>query len=364
MSVEMNQENESYDLPKFYNYNIEKYLKTDSDEIKLNNYDKLNICCFEVNNEGIYPFLKFLLISNFYSELIFPQIPIGNLTVELLIESAKYVIHNLLLLKDFNNFEDNLIINGFYEYNNEIYLFIDISKCKIILDDIYSSSEAWMAIIDEIINVKKICNLNIGDDPYLFFNNNPEFCLLFDELGNSFEIPSIAFVGKGENKLNFTYVFGETAKNKNEILGPYFYFTNFNNAINEGYKYSNEVKNKCGIVRFAIFFGKTKYIENFPNDNIDESEIKKQRLNDSNLNISKEQLLMRISDHDGKWSEDYESCFLGPLIMDNGAYLEDTPLYVVKNLNQQVPLSYHFINKTTIKNLQNDKYIQNSNYIL
>jgi len=364
MSVEKNEENEFYKPPKFYNYNISKYLKTDSDYVELNKYNKINICCYEINNDGINPFLKFLLIPNFYSELSFPQLPSGNLTVELFIESAKFFIYNLILLKDFNYFEENLIINGFYEYNNEMYLFIDITKCKIIIDDIYSSSEAWMAIIDEIINVKKICNLNIGEDPYLFFNNNPDFCMLFDEYGKSFEIPSIAFVGKGENKLNFTFIFGETAKNKNDILGPYYYFTNFNNAYNDGYKYSNKVKNKCGIVRFAIFVGKTKYIENFPNDNIDESEIKKQRLNDSNLNILREQLLMRISDHDGKWSENYDSCFLGPIIMDNGVYLEDTPLYVVKNLNQQVPLSYHYINKTTITNLQNGNYIQYSNYIL
>jgi hypothetical protein len=221
-----------------------------------------------------------------------------------------------------------------------------------------------MGIIDEIINVQKICNLNIDNKTYLFFNNNPDFCMLLDESAKPYEIPSVAFVGKCENKLNFTYVFGETTKNKNAILGPYYYLTNFNNAINEGYKYSNEINNKCGIVRFAIFSGKTKYIENFPNDNIDESEIKQQRLNDTNLNILKEQLLMRISDHDGKWSEHYDSCYLGPIIMDNGAYLEDTPLFVVKSFNQQIPLSYHYINKTAIKNLQNDNYIQSSNYIL
>jgi hypothetical protein len=363
MSFE-NNENDSYEHPKIYNYNITKYLKTDSEDINLYDYNKINICSFEINNEGIYPFLKFLLIPNLYSELSFPQIPINNLTLESLVESVKYFLYNLFLLDDYNFFDNNLKINGFYEYKNELYLFIDITKCKIVVDDIFSYSQAWMGILDEIINFKKICNINIGNEPYLFFNKNPDFCMLLDESGKPYEIPNVAFVGKGENKLNFTYIFGETSKNKNAILGPYYYLTNFNNAINEGYRYRNEVKNKCGIVRFAIFSGKTKYIENFPNDNIDESEIKKQRLNDTNLNILKEQLMMRISDHDGKWAEHYDSCYLGPIILDNGAYLEDTPLFVVKNLNQQVPLSYHYINKTTIQNLQTDNYIQTANYIL
>ena len=63
---------------------------------------------------------------------------------------------------------------------------------------------------------------------------------------------------------------------------------------------------------------------------------------------------MRISDHDGKWAQQFNSCYLGKVTLDNGIYLENTNLYVVKNYNQQVPLSYHFINKSAVQNSENN----------
>ena len=45
---------------------------------------------------------------------------------------------------------------------------------------------------------------------------------------------------------------------------------------------------KGGIIRFALFMGNTKYVENAPNDSIDESEIKKYRLTDNELDRKKE----------------------------------------------------------------------------
>lgn len=345
----MNEEN--INTLKYYNYNIKKSLKTDSDDINLGLYQTLHICCYEICNESVEPFLKFLLTPNIRFSLSFPQIIIIDLPMEYLLEEVKMNLVNLLNVNNIQLFEDKLVVNGFYEYNNELYLFLDITECKIVINDVYSTSDAWMAIIDEIINLKKICNLNIDDKPYTFFNNNPDFCVLLNENEEPYETPLALFVGKGENKLNFTYVFGETAKNKDAILGPFYYFTNFQNAVKEGYELNNEKNTKCGIVRFAIFIGKTKYIENLPNDEIDQSEIKRGRLLDSELNILKEQLTMRISDHDGKWSEKYDSCYLGKLMLDNGLYLEGMPHFVIKNYNQQFPLSYHFINKNNLNNI-------------
>jgi hypothetical protein len=64
---------------------------------------------------------------------------------------------------------------------------------------------------------------------------------------------------------------------------------------------------------------------------------------------------MRISDHQGKWAETFDSCYLGSIALDNGEYLKNTPLLVVKEYNQQIPLSYHFINKSKLKLNYNEK---------
>ena len=73
-----------------------------------------------------------------------------------------------------------------------------------------------------------------------------------------------------------------------------------------------------------------------------------------------EVLKMRISDHDGKWSENYDSVFLGKIELDNGSYLKNTPIIVLKDYNQQIPLSYHYIDKSCL----NEKYDENDNYII
>ena len=87
-----------------------------------------------------------------------------------------------------------------------------------------------------------------------------------------------------------------------------------------------------------------------PNDPNDDSEIKKQRLNDSSLKHNCEIQTLRISDHDGIWTKTYDSVYLGNIELDDGSFIEETPLIVLKDYKQQIPLSFHFINKSSIGN--------------
>ena len=134
--------------------------------------------------------------------------------------------------------------------------------------------------------------------------------------------------------------------------------TNENILLTEN-KYGKYIKNG-GIVRFALFLNKMKFIENFPNDDIDESGIKQERLNDPNLDVNYERLTMRISDHDGNWTNIYNSVYLGRTELDNGEILKDTPIIVLKNYEQQCPLSYHFIDKSCL----GDKYDELKSYFI
>jgi hypothetical protein len=59
-------------------------------------------------------------------------------------------------------------------------------------------------------------------------------------------------------------------------------------------------------------------------------------------------MTLRISDHDGLWKQNYDSVYLGKMELDNGEYLRNTPLYVVKDYYNHTPLSYHHINKRTL----------------
>jgi hypothetical protein len=179
-----------------------------------------------------------------------------------------------------------------------------------------------------------------------------------DQTGKNYEIPIVCYVGKPQTRLSFTCTFGETRSNKTSILGPFYYFFDFftafkNSPVAKKLVYSEtatagDPDETAGVVRFAAFLGATRFIENRPGDPIDTSDIKQQRLEDKLLNATHERLTMRISDHDGNWSQKYNSAFLGNPELDDGSHM-NIKLLAVKEYNQQIPLSYHYINNATLK---------------
>lgn len=321
---------------EYYNYGVKDLLIKDNEHIQTtDSYISINLCVYTINKETNIPFLQYLLANNGYNLLTLPKLPIYKLLNREDIVSYSKVYLSGILQTNFEEFSNNILFDGFYEYNNNLYLFFDITHCKMYVDETYLYNNVVFGLIDEIINHRSICNTQIDNDTSSFFIKNESIAYLYDDHNNLFEIPVVGFVGKhSETKMKFTEMFGENAKDKTAILGPYFYFTNYQNSIKS---------NKAGIVRFALFTGHTKYIENAPNDPIDESEIKQQRLLDTTLNRQKEVLTLRISDHDGLWSNTYDSVYVGNLELDDGSLLDDTPMIVLKNYVDQVPLSRHYM---------------------
>ena len=133
-------------------------------------------------------------------------------------------------------------------------------------------------------------------------------------------------------------------------MGDYFYFTDYQNAVkNAGWL--NESMGCGGLLRCAVFLGKMKVLLNNPNDSVDESKITQEMLIINNENQEKcktTKQLMRVSDRDGLWTENYDSAYLGKLTLDDGSIFNDYPLWVVKNYYQQVVLSSQIIDKKTL----------------
>jgi len=336
-------ENEEYtpEKPVYYNYGLKNFLVKDVNEFDdLNNYNQILLCVYKVNKDGKFPFLEYLLTNNGYDILSLPRLPIfATFSKENLLSYSNVFLSGILQSENFEDFSNSIEFDGFYEFNSELYLFFDVTNSKIGIDETYSSSNLRFGLIDEIINHKCICNIKISPEVTNFFLQNESINYLLNEHLECYETPVAGYVGKQmENKLKFISMFGESARDKLALLGPYYYFTNFNNAL-------RQTGDKGGIVRFALFTGCTKYIENFPNDNIDESEIKKELINSEDNDNKKNRLTLRISDHDGLWSENYDSAYIGELELDDGSFLDDTPILVLKDYKQQIPLGYHFIHK-------------------
>lgn len=363
-------------MNKYYKYKGLHFLNdTFNKNTKL--YDNIHICAYDVNSDGKYPFQRFLLINTEEDKMLkFPTVTINKLKkhfsnsnsntyIDEFINFVKVSLFGLfqLYIDDFAEFNSGLSFNGFYEYENNLYLFFDVTNCNIKINDVYRANTLWFVTIEEIMNIKYCCHMPIAEIVTDFFIQNNGFCFLLDQNNNYYEIPMVGYVGKPENELQFTFILGKKRDYNNGMFGPYYYFTNFYSAFKEGlisktYNIPNGIIDLSlideygyyingGIIRFAIFTGVTKYIENNILDTIDNSAIKQQRLQDKHLDQNFERLTMRISDCDGKWAESYDSIILGKIELDNGTYIPDINI-VVKESSQQIPLSYHYIDKDSL----------------
>ncbi len=353
--------------PNYYNYDILNNLEENIDDILSNKKIKnIQICAYEINNDSQYPFLKYLLYNHSLDQnLDFPIVDISIFSMNSyeLIDFIQNYLYSILLLSDPEHFLKTIEYKGFYIFEENLYIFFDLTKCKVMICDIYKINKTWFCIIDELINEKHICNIKINESVSDFFINNTHFIFLKNKEDNYYQIPIIAYTGKNHKMVNFTYTFGMTKSDNNSIMGANYYFTNFKNAINQSTNTNpeitygelmksleNENYTKIGIVRYALFLGITNIKQNLQNDNLDESEIKKERLINKNLNNKYELLTMRISDHDSTWTQQYDSIYLGNIKLDNEEILQNnSPIIVLKKYEQQCPLSYHFIDKKCLK---------------
>jgi hypothetical protein len=335
---------------KCLNQNFYKYSgldKLEKEQVMLKSkieIKKIYICGYRVNNNELYPFLDFLLKNDFESkQLGFPFVEPSEVSLDnisKIIKNMNSIFYNIT--RD-NKYE----YKGLYYYKNNIYLFFDFTNCKLVINNTHKNSIIWSVLLDEIINKRHVCNIKIDLNVIDFFNENIDFALLKDENEKIYEIPSVVYVGKEVSKINFTYIFGVSKPDSNLLFGSYYYFTDFKNAIKQaGWSEIKNDKNiKGGIVRFALFTGSTKVILNKMSDSIDESKIKSHLISTKNPNNLYENLILRITDYDGKWAKKYDSIYVGEIELDNGEKMKNTPIYVVKNYEQHIPISYHFIDK-------------------
>ena len=92
-----------------------------------------------------------------------------------------------------------------------------------------------------------------------------------------------------------------------------------------------------------------KIITNLESNYNDESNVKKEMLIDPKLDNKYQALTSRISDHDGKWTDKYDSAYIGYSIeLDDGTKLKENCLTVVKNYEQQLPLTCQYIEKNSV----------------
>jgi hypothetical protein len=277
------------------------------------------ICIYDVFlSNSSPPFLRFLLEKNIKGELdfIYPFFKEEPLTSHNVLNFLKtfFESYGISFTSDIFHFAEacRLFSQGNdkgNDTNTDCYLFINISVLKLETNHLSVN----MVLIDEIMNTKQMYNINIAEEVTNFFLRNNEFIYLKDEKERNIEIPKVVYVGKPEKTLEFTFVFGNTKsleKSKNSLFGPYYYFTDFENAQQQ-IKEMNEPCKK-GIVRFAIFTGKML----IPN------EIRNEIKNNLEEDLT----------------NDYNSVYF----YNENENDNENPIFIVEDYYQQIPLSYNY----------------------
>ena len=315
-------------MTKDYKYNVTHDIRFD---IRHECHENSMVCAYSVNTSCKIPFLSFLLVND-SGVWNFPQI-------------TQFDFHKLgIERKGSANLNDDLSSSLtpflFEEKINGSMRIENAQRCKnsFLIYDVTEYPEFpetfTLVLIDEIMNSNNCLGLPISNTVTEFFLLNSDLIYLTDNNDQKLEIPVVGYIQTPNP--DFVYEFGIAKSDKQAILGPYYYFTDYANAKRRCLESSKE---KLSIVRFALFMGSMLVKHNFPNDNIDESNIKLERLEDPTLTRKYECLTMRISDHEGLWADTYDSVFLGKIELDDGNFISESPILVVRRNDQFCALS-------------------------
>jgi len=295
---------------------------------------KWTLCMVDINNDGKYPFLKYVLLKQ--TLLNYMYLPSLTLTPEL-VDAFSSDFEATLKREMAVFFPEQTCLDlarfmGFYEYANRLYLFVDITDARVVLNDVSLTSKTWFAVIDELYYSGHVCDTPVHEDVVDFFSHNVQFCKLFsddkaEQQHQLYETPVVGYTFASGNMVPFSYIFGETKKQ--HFLGKHYYF-----SLNMHDPTPCTQKNYTGCIRFALFPGNMKVItvSQFPTETA--------------TLISWE-------------SETHDSCFLRKIQYSEtfdsteeeeekdsdtvGEVVSKQYILAMKEHAQQVPLSYHVL---------------------
>lgn len=314
----------------FYNISdiLQKNTKTISKKI-----DKIFVCIYLIVNDSnrinvSIPFLKYLLFKydknfkKFNDTCIFPfTTPNNKLNYT---KAADNLVKELLDVK--------ISSHGFIENKNNLYFFYNYTPKTnpiIYIPNKSKKDQLWWATIDEICNQKEIIHFPIHKSVTNLFISYPNLIYVKDINGSNFEIPITAYYGDYYKFIPIIATLGQKIANPKKAYDKFFYVTSYEKAIryacwtsNYSSRYLDNklITNEHGkykkgnIIRFAVFMHKTFCQRSF----LSEKELKK-----------------------WKWTEKFDSLYVGRTKKSDGAFLSIFPRYIVKDFSQHIPLTVH-----------------------
>ena len=262
---------------------------------------QVNLIVYKITVSNQRPFIEFLLVKN------------GN--------ALEFPSHNNVKGDIKTSIEDKLKkqlikcsfkVRGVLDYNSTSNIFVECNTKE--TDKVYKDLSKIVWVLPyEIVNTRKVGDLDISNPVCNFFIDNPKIFELYSDsdMKKTFESPIVLYYGDHENNIMYCATFGIEKKVENNPIGSFYYFSDYTTSIDESKRIGND-PTKVAVLRTIVFPGrKTLYLINKTDREIQENS---------------------------KWYKKYTSVYLGPIKGRNMTF-------VVKDYEQQQPYSLHKINK-------------------
>lgn len=318
-------------------YPIESILNTDYSLLEKTKNIKVFVCIYRLRvspGSKQLEYIEYLLYKyplnikerSLRNTLIFPfKVSDGK---------ATYVdIANKLFYKITNGIYGKSKSQGFLENGNDVYFFYQAIEKKSVSSIQYlnSKDEIWWTLLDEICNHKKIINFAIQRRVYDLFYNNPPLIYLRNDNNQRIEIPSVGYIGAYYKLLPRIALSMDSELNSERFFGSLLWAVryggwtrDFKAQIIDGVEIANKngKYTKGGVVRFALFLNNTDVV------GVTNRDLEKYIANPN------------------KWKTNFQSIFYGKL---KGKIQSENPHFKIATFEQQVPLSYHFLDTKTLR---------------
>lgn len=351
ISIKYNKKDDFYP-DNYYKYNLNGVLNNDFSQLKTSPQTFVYACCFRVieskpNKIIQNPFLEYMLFkypasNSSHSNLcIFPFRILGKDTIQ---KVSKKLLDDLHY--------KNADCLGYIQNSKGVFLFYEIPYKKYTVNLHKKNTQLWWTTIHEICNSKCILNFPIHNSvTHLFFTNN-KLIYLKNKNNVNIQIPTIGYYTESKELLPFISVMG-IKSSSSRTFGAFYYFQNYKNAFrgswSSNYK-KREIQNKIitddngllkcpGFVRFAIFVGKPRVALYRPTDPFYDYIKLLDTTQPTKKNIAKI-----------KWAKKYDSIIISNFKYKNiDGYFQTNTQYIIKSFESFTSLSYHFIDKKTLK---------------
>ena len=348
-------------IEEYYSYDIQNCIKTDIHNISIEDNTHINFCIFRIIESTKYkpikyPYLQYLLYKYPTSKkkesdlCVFPFVTYTNN------DNIKNI--GKKFMKKIFNKQYNCL--GYIIKNNEVYLFYNIDfnlsqkgwgGDKFLIK---RNMKFWWCILDEICNKKQLLNFPIHYSVSEIFLKHPCLIYLKNKQKEDLELPITTYIGEYLDIIPFFAIIG-LKTSINSMWGPYYLFNNYSESFrnacwSQNYKH-RKIKNKKitdedgkykkgGIIRYALFLGKSRTILELLNDNYYKDVI-----------FNKTKLIPKSHEKklSGKWSKKYDSLFLNNLLKNKNDYFNLNPIILSKNLLNFSAMSIHEVDMSSTK---------------